>query len=268
LTATIVLDDRLETVVFGYPFSAGWLDAQGVSRMPYLPPSMVAGATLALVDSMAALTMLRTHVIVRDIAVVCRNSSMLTLLTHTRPDQVDEVAVAIPGVSPAGRAVATAVLQSFYGIKVSEWSEEDHAVDEAHATLCEGAGALIDVDSEEQYQEDLGRAWFLMTDHPFVTHVALASREVFANSPADVVSAVARLSEARAVALKRGRELRRDLSKGLGIDRDTLTDTLADQTHTLDGDALEGLAVLAARSGLRMSRRELLDALVSIPREG
>ncbi|HUG14857.1 MAG TPA: MqnA/MqnD/SBP family protein [Thermomicrobiales bacterium] len=259
-----MLDDRLETVMFGYPLSAGWIEADGVSRVPYLPPSMIGDATLALVDSIAALTMLGSHVIVRDIAVVCRHSSMLTLLTHTRPDEVEEVAVSIPGVSPAGRAVATAVLQPFYGIRVLAWSEDDHAVDSAHATLTEGTLALIPVHDEQQYQEDLGRAWFLMTDRPFVSHVAVAPRATLASSPAGVLAAVERLLESRRVASERGRELRRDLSRGLAIDRDTLTDTLADQTHELDDDALDGLAVLAARGGLRMSRRELMDALISV----
>jgi predicted solute-binding protein len=263
---TIMLDDRLETVIFGYPFSAGWVNGEDVSLVPYLPPSQVDTAKVALVDSIAALTMLRTHVIVRDIAIVCRHASMLTLVTHTRPDEVEAVTVSIPGISPAGRTVATAVLETFYGINVTEWSEEDHAVDAAHATLTEGAGALIATENEVHYQEDLGRAWFLMTDRPFVTHVAIASRAALGSGPGDVAAAVARLVESRRLATERGRELRRDLSKGLGIDRETLTDTLADQTHVLDDDAVDGLAVLAARGGLRMSRRELLDALVSISR--
>jgi predicted solute-binding protein len=264
LTTTITLDDRLETVMLGYPFSAGWIDSEGVTLVPYLPPSVAASATVALVDSIAALTMLGSHVIVRDIAVVCRHSSMLTLVTHTRPDEVEAVTVSIPGISPAGRAVATAVLQPFYGITVSEWSERDHPVDEQHATLTEGVVALTPVDDESQYQEDLGRAWFLMTDRPFVTHVAVASRAALASDPAAVAAAIRRLDESRGTALEKGRELRRDLSKGLNIDRETLTDTLADQTHTLDDEAVDGLAVLSARSGLRMSRRELLDALVSV----
>lgn len=266
MAGTIVLDDRLETVMIGYPFSAGWIDSGDVSLVPYLPPSAAGAASVALIDSIASLTMLRTHVIVRDVAVVCRRSSMLTLVTHTRPDEVEAVTVSIPGISPAGRAVATAVLQPFYGITVTEWSEDVHPVDGTHATLAEGAPALTPADDESVYQEDLGRAWFLMTDRPFVTHVVVASRAALAVDRSAVVSAIARLDESYRIATRKGRELRRDLSKGLGLDRETLTDTLADQTHTLDDDAVDGLAVLSARSGLRMSRRELLDSLVSIPR--
>lgn len=264
LTATIALDDRLETVMLGYPFSAGWIDASAVTLTPYLPPSQAMNAHLALVDSIAALTMLRSHVIVRDLAVVCRHSSMLTLVTHTRPDDVEAVTLSIPGISPAGRAVATAVLEPFYGIRVAEWSEQEFPVDAGHASLAEGRQALIAIEDEAQYQEDLGRAWFLMTDRALVTHVAVAPRGALASAPGDVSEAVGSVQESLRTATARGRELRRDLSKGLGIDRETLTDTLADQTYTLDDDAVDGLAVLAARSGLRMSRKDLLDSLVRL----
>jgi predicted solute-binding protein len=250
--------------MFVHPFAAGWVDGAGVTRTPYLAPSQAGEADLALIDSIAALTLLRTHVIVRDLAVISRRASMLTLETHTRPDDVDEVTVAIPGVSPAGRAVASAVLQPFYGIRVTEWVEDDRPVDPSHARVTEGARALIPVDDEEQYQEDLGRAWFLMSDRPFVSHVAVAPRALLATGPETLAGALARLNAARSLATERGRELRRDLSKGLGIDRETLTDTLADQAFFLDDPAVDGLAELARRSGFAVSQKELRSALVTI----
>jgi predicted solute-binding protein len=264
VTASLALDDRIETAMFAYPFSAGWVDSRDVSLLPYRSPSQTGDAALALLDSIAALTLLETHVIVRDIAVVTRHASMLTMETHTRPDEVDEASIAIPGISPAGRAVATAVIQPFYGIRVSAWSEQDHAVDAAHARITEGAAALIPVEDEEQYQEDLGRAWFLMTDRPFVSHVAVAPRALLVSNPATVAQAVARLNGAREVASERGRELRRDLSKGLNIDRETLTETLADQSFSLDDLAVDGLADLARRSGFAVSKKDLRAALVTI----
>lgn len=254
--------------MFAYPFTAGWVDADGVALERGLTPAGAAGATLALLDSVAALTMLGTHVIVRDIGIVWRTASMLTLTTHTRPDEVETVSVSIEGVSPAGRALATAVLQPFYGITVESWSEARQAIDAEHAAIDEGASALIAVDDENQYQEDLGRAWFLLTDQPFVSHVAVAPRALLVSDPRAIANAVTRVLAARSAGMERGRELRRDLSKGLGIDRDTLTETLADQIHHLDDAALDGLSELARRAGLGMTPSAIRNAAISVSQIG
>lgn len=264
MAVRIAVDDRLETAVLAYPFKAGWLDTTDARLVPHLVPAQARDAAIAVVDSIAAITLLSSHVIVRDVAIASRRASMLTLETFTRPDDVEDAVVSIAGVSPAGRAVSTAVLQPFYGIRVSEWMEQDHAVDEAHARVMEGAEALIPVDSDTIYQEDLGRAWFLMTDRPYVSHVTVAARSLLATDPGRVAAAVERLAEARSIATERGRELRRDLSKSLGIDRETLTETLADQVTVLDDDAIAGLAELARRSGFATSQRELQAAAISV----
>jgi hypothetical protein len=227
---------------------------------PLLAAADAGAATLALLDSVTALSLLPARVIVRDVAVVWRAASMLTLTTHARPDEVEAATVAVPGVSPAGRALAAAVLGPFYGIAVAGWSERAHPVDATHVTISEGPAALIAEADEERYQEDLGRAWFLLTDRPFVSHVAVAARQQIASDPPAVAAAVARLLAAREAGAARGRELRRDLSKAHGIDREALTETLAAATWALDDAAADGLAELARRSGLALPR----NALVSV----
>jgi predicted solute-binding protein len=267
----IAIDDRLQTAMLTYPFTAGWVDAMDVTLRSGLTPTAALDVDVAMLDSVAALTMLSTHVILRDVAAVWRTASMLTLTTHTRPDAVENVAVSIPGISPAGRALATATLQPFYGIRVSEWLEADHPVDDLHATISEGAQALVAIEDESDdedegiYQEDLGRAWYLMTNHPFVSHLCVVRRNLLVNDPEAVVATVQRLNNARAVGAERGRELRRDLSKGLGIDRDTLIDVLASEAFTLDDDALDGLAELSRRCGLGVAPQMIQRAAVQLP---
>jgi predicted solute-binding protein len=258
--AAIALEERLETAMLAYPFRAGWVEADGVTLAPSLGADDAGTATLALLDSVTALSLLPAHVVVRDVAVVWRAASMLTLTTYARPDEVESATVAAPGVSPAGRALAAAVLGPFYGIAVAGWSERAQPVDATHVTVSEGPAALIAAADEELYQEDLGRAWYLLTDRPFVSHVAVAARRQIAGDPRSVAAAMERLRAARDAGAARGRELRRDLSKAHGIDRETLTETLAAATYALDDAAVDGLAELARRSGLALPR----NALVSV----
>ncbi len=263
-SATIAIDDRLTTAMYAYPISAGWVDTSGVTLAQGLRPDAARPATIALLDSVYALTMLDTHVILRDAGIVWRTASMLTMTTHTRPDEVEQATIAIPGISAAGRAIATAVINPFYGITITRWAEDEREVDETTAVVSEDAAALIADESEDRYQEDLGRAWFLLANLPFVSHVCVAPRAMLASNPAAIAAAVERLNAAKATGQERGRELRRDLSKGLNIDRETLTETLADQTYVLDDEALDGLVEMAKRTGLGVSRNTIRSAAVRV----
>jgi predicted solute-binding protein len=262
VTTTLAIDDRLTTAMYAYPFTAGWVDADGVVLERGLRPDTARQATVALIDSVYGLTMLDTHVIIRDAGIVWRTASMLTLTTHARPDDVDAATIAIPGISAAGRAVATAVIAPFYGITVTGWAEEPLEVNDTTAVVTEDAAALIADENEDHYQEDLGRAWLLLANLPFVAHVCVAPRSLLASDPASVANAVERLNAARAAGTDRGRELRRDLSKSLNIDRETLTETLADQSFTLDDEALDGLIELSRRTGLGVARNAIRAAAI------
>jgi predicted solute-binding protein len=263
-TPTIAIDDRLTTAMFAYPVTAGWVDTSGITLTRGLQPNGARQATIALLDSVYALTMLDTHVIVRAAGVVWRTASMLTMTTQTRPDEVEQATIAIPGISAAGRAVAPAGITAVYGITVSGWAEDERAVDETTAVVSEDVAALIADENVEHYQEELGRAWYLLANLPFVSHLCVAPRALLASDPAAVAGAVERLNAARATGQERGRELRRDLSKGLNIDRETLTETLADQTYALDDEALDGLVELAKRTSLGVSRDTIRGAAVRV----
>lgn len=237
-----LIDDRLTDCWYAYPVQAGWEGTAGIQLVRDLGPSAVREANaVALIDSLAASRLLDSHVIVNSHAVASRRSSFLTIVTHTRPDEVDNVTVATPGVSLSGRGLAETTLPRFYGITVSAWSDERQPVTETSAMLTEEAEALIPVDEEDHYQEDLGRAWFLLTDTPYVSHVCVAPRSGLTQDPAGVVAAVKRLEDARTAAEANARELRRNLSSDLGIERDLFTDTLADQTYRLDDAERSGL---------------------------
>ena len=247
----VLIDRRLTACWYNYPYQAGWIEANEVEvvRDP-LPSTIRDQSAVALLDSLAATRLLESHVIVSDHCVASRRASFLTIVTHTRPDEVDNVTVSTPDVSLAGRGVAEVVLPRFYGITVTEWTGERREVDESTALVTEGAEALIPVDEPDHYQEDLGRAWFLLTDTPFVSHVCVAPRSMLTSDPPAVITAVDRLELARQTSNERARELRRNLSRDLGVDRDLLTETLADQTYRLDDAERSGLLGLWKHLGI------------------
>ncbi len=254
---------ELVVAVTRFEGMAGFRDVDNTARiLQLLGTSWAEETARRLTDGPADQAL---HAVVADLAVVARRATMLTLATHTRPDDVDDVAVSLAGVSPAGRAAALATLRAFYGIGAREWSDETFAVDAAHAVVSEGPAALIPIEDDEIYQEDLGRAWFLMTDTPFVSHVCVARRSLLTRDPVAVAEAVGRLAAALAAGNERGRELRRDLSKRHGIDRDLLVEVLADQEWELTAEGIAGLALLARRAGLT-SGANLERAVVRVGR--
>ncbi|HQZ90613.1 MAG TPA: hypothetical protein PLR44_11230 [Thermomicrobiales bacterium] len=246
----IAIDNRLETARLTYPFEAGWVEQGGVSLVAGLTSTRAAEVDIALLDSVSALSMLANFAVLSDLALVARRATMLTLATHTRPDDVDDVAVSLAGVSPAGRAVALATLQPFYGIRAREWSEETFPVDTEHAVVSEGPAALILAGDEETHQEDLGRAWYLLTDTPFVSHICVVRRGLLSRDPVAVAEAAGHLVASLEAGNERGRELRRDMAKRYDIDRDLLVEVMADQEWELTAEGVSGLALLARRSGL------------------
>jgi predicted solute-binding protein len=247
-----LVESRLPACWYAYPIQAGWVEPDGIEAVRDLSPATVREQNaVALIDSLAATRLLDSHVIISNHAVASRRASFLTLVTHTRPDDVDNVVVSTPDVSLSGRGLAEATLPRFYGITVAEWRDERLPVNETTALLAEEAEALIPVEDEDQFQEDLGRAWYLLTDTPYVSHVCVAPRSELTRKPANVVEAVHRLTTARLAAEEQARELRRNLARDLGIERDLFTETLADQVYSLGDVERAGLLGLWQHIGFR-----------------
>lgn len=247
----VLIDDRLTACRYALPISAEWVSVPGLeTRQINNPAEIRESNAVALVDSLIASLLLDSHAIVTDHAVASRRASMLTMVSHTRPDDVDDVIVATHDVSVSGRGVAETTLPRFYGISASSWVNERREVDRTTVLITEGAEALIAIDDPDAYQEDLGRAWFLLTDTPYVSHVCIAPRALLTRDPGSVVAAVAGLEAARAAGDERARELRRNISRDFDIDREVLADTLADQTYQLSDPERSGLLALWRSTGV------------------
>lgn len=260
----LLIEERLVTAAFSRPFRAGWVDDEGVQLIPRVAAADIDGWPVVLLDSIEARPLLHSHVVVREVAVAARRASMLTLATATRPDAVEQAVASVPDASPATRALAAMVVPAFYGIRVTGWTTERRQVAADVIVIQQDVEALAPLDDEAAYQEDLGRAWYLFTDLPFVSHVCLARRDLIADDPPLIVAALERLTAARDAARARGRELRRDLAREFALEREVLADALADQALSLGTEEQRGLEELWKRAGTPLAGSEARTAFVSV----
>jgi predicted solute-binding protein len=260
------IDDRLMTAAYWMPLREGW----SVSPMPVQverhgsPRQYREAPVVLLADSILASQLLDSHFIIRDHAIVTRRESMLTMVTNDRPDNVESATLSTHDLSLSAKALAELVIPTFYGITIQSWTEDPLDVDESTIRITEGPEALLPTADEAHYHEDLGRAWFLMTATPYVSHVTLAPRSALQEDPAAVRRATDVLTNLLGASNNHRRELRRNLSKDHGIDREVIADALTDQTYTLDDEAANGLRELYTRAGLLSNPAQLDGSLIRL----
>lgn len=249
---TILIERRLGTAPFWMPVESGWVE-------PEVPVEIVESPSasdvrnhqgLAIVDSLLATPALEQSVILRDFAVAADQISLLTMVTAERPDEITRATVATPGVSLSGRALAEIVIPTFYGIEISGWTDEAAEVGPESILITEDADALLPSIDEEHYHEDLGRAWFLLTDTPFVSHVCIAPAAMVADNRDELVVQVRALRTCLEAADKQRRMLRRNISRDHGIDRELVVDVYDGLRFELSDAATQGLITLYHRAGV------------------
>jgi hypothetical protein len=248
------------------PVEKGWVDPGVKVEVTESPNAAALRAHdgIAIVDSLLASTALDTSVIVREHGVMMDQISLLTMVTHDRPDEIGRAIVATPGVSLCGRAVAEIVIPSFYGIEIGGWSDEPAEVGPESILITEDAAALLPTDDETHYHEDLGRAWFLLTDTPFVSHVCLAPRNVYESDPDSLRDASHALDRITACADEQRRMLRRNISRDHGIDRELVVDVFDALKLRLSDAGIDGLKTLYHRAGVLARTGPIDHRIVSL----
>lgn len=261
----IVIDAGLPAGRYNQPFRSGWLEATDVElRAAPSVAELRHFAGVALVDSVVAAALLDSWAILPGHAVASHRESMLNLVTDQRPDEIEQVVLATAGASESARALAEATLPRFYGITLTGWTDQPRTPDTGTVVLEEGAAALSGTEDDGMFHEDLGRAWFLLTQTPYVSHVCIAPRRLVEANPAGIAGVVATLHEARRLASERARELRRDLTREFGVDRELLVEVLNEQSNELGADELAGLKSLYSFSGNRAAADRLAGRIVEL----
>jgi predicted solute-binding protein len=255
MTRELLLDDAPASAPLALALELGW------ASLP-LPVRTVAGLSSAtareapdalLLTPLAEYADLQeSHTILPELAGGGHHGVATILVADRRLDEVDDPFVDLDGVSRAAELLARATLLKFYGITAAAWlrdGDEPPAAPEGGPRLTvevrEGGEALHLLDEPgDRVLSDLGRAWFILTGLPPVTHLLLAPNAALSGDDPALRDFLAALPAALAVVHERRRELRRELADRYGVSRDALNAFYNDQFTTLTGDAQKSILAL------------------------
>jgi predicted solute-binding protein len=239
-----ILEANVTTAQIAYPFQREWISSPDwlVLRDRVSDEFLADGTDCALVDALTATKYLDTYSVVADVALVSNHRSAIAMQTDSRPDEIEHATVQLGNVSRTAEGLARATVHHFYGIDVVDWyrSQQD-----AEVRIVEDAEALQR--PEAKNVEDLARAWFILTSMAIPTHVFIAPTAVLEANQPSVRKMVETLRSAIDISLERRRELRRNLSADLDIDREALTELHNDQKTRLTRNARKGWIDLTNR---------------------
>jgi predicted solute-binding protein len=179
-------------------------------------------------------------------------NAAIVLVAERALGEIDACAVDLADTSRTAEALARATLRKFYGINPVVWFRDERPNDPnlPIVEIREGGEALHLLDEPgDQTVVELGRAWFVLTGLPPVTHLLLAP-DALLQGDGDVLRA---LEESGAAALatlhERRDDLRRELSARYGVSLPLLNRYYDDQLPALTGDAQKSVrALLTATS--------------------
>jgi predicted solute-binding protein len=188
------------------------------------------------------------YAIVPDLAAGGQHDAATILVADRRLDEVDDPIVDLGASSRTTELLTRATLLKFYGITAAAWTRDGDDLPEGPEgrqtiEIRDGGEALHLLDTPgDRVISDLGRAWFILTGFPPVTHLLVA--------PTDSLDAswlketLTALPAALAEAHERRRELRRTLAERYGVSRDLLNTFYNDQFLSLTGDAQKSILAL------------------------
>jgi predicted solute-binding protein len=246
--ARVLIDDTFATAALATPISARWIDVPAELEVVVQPGLMATGVgvdDLALISSAEVLRLQHSHEVVSGVAVVADAVGAVAMRTPVRPDEVESTTMRLVDAGGTAELLARATLTPFYGIEATGWLRGDeHAAAQAEVIIVEGAEALRE--QEAGFSEDLVRAWFILTEQSFVSHVLIAPRNLLVE---EFQWYVAFLDTVRASGLERRREWRAPLADREGVGRDRAYTYWAAQRLTLEEGDRRALLDMLGRGG-------------------
>jgi hypothetical protein len=213
----LLLHDVLATAPLVYPFSADWLaPAFPVEVRPALAAADIDSETSALVAVAELPLLIESHRVAPQVAVISEHQGLIAMRVPVRPDEVERTNVRLYETSGNAALLSRATLGPFYGIVPLAYGPD---LADAQVVIVEDAAALEP--PEAGFAEDLVRAWFILTGQPFVSHALVVP------AGADPGPVVAALTEARALATERRKEMRAAVAERYGVDRARLVELYA-----------------------------------------
>ena len=256
----VLIEDTLATSPFTISLAAGWIELDRSTPFEVrvgLRGGELAPDDVALIGAAEWAGCQTTHQVVPDFAVVTDGVSAISLRTPVRPDQIERTPVRVVETDSTAEMVARATLRPFYGINASEWirREDDPRAATAQVVIVDSFAALRP--PEAGYAEDLGRAWFILTGLPLVTHVLVAPILAERESLAAILGTLGRLLR---IAIQRRREWQPLLAERYDLPEEVLAAFFTRQRYAVTEADRAALIRLHRRGGIGLG-----DSQVSVP---
>jgi predicted solute-binding protein len=234
----LLLDESLATLPVAETIRAGL-------AAPDLPVEIQAGlkaagvgpTDAALINAGEYGALQETHQLLANLAVVFDKEGPVMMRTPVRPDEVEQTPIRLIDASSSAELLARATINSFFGIMPEGFLRED--VPDSQAVVVEGAMALTP--AEAGFNEDLTRAWFILTSEAYVSHVLAIPIEATEQERAVLASAADAL---KATTIEHRREVRTRIVQSTGLDRDRLTTLFQATRWSLEPEDRRALLML------------------------
>lgn len=177
---TLFIDENLMTGMIAIPLREGWVETDiDVEVVPNLTADRVGRADVALLSVAESASLVDTHYIDPSIAVVSGEPplSNIAMRTPVRPDGITESVIRMIDTTPTAELLIRALLRSFFGISATGFVYEAGApgAEDAACVIIDGRLGLTE--QESGFQEDLVKAWYVLTGTPVVYAVAVVGVE-------------------------------------------------------------------------------------------
>lgn len=246
-----LIDDNMTTALIAEPIRQNWIEPSvEFELVPGLDAETVEQrGCCALVGSVDACLLADRFTVITDVALASWHAGAVALWTPVRPDEIDNVPVALDGVSRTAEAMARATIARFFGITITGW---ERGQSDGQAVVREHQGAFFE-EVEPAVLNDLVRSWFILSGLPIATHVLVAPKALLEDDLNTVTAVVEALKTAASVGVSRRREIRRNMHTQFPGDRDQLVAFHNEQTFTLTKTVRKGWLDLIRRVGRAMN---------------
>ncbi len=181
-----------------------------------------------------------THKVNPALAVVFDRTAPVALRTPVRPDNIERTPIQLIDVSSSDELLARATLDPFFGITPAGFFREP--TEDAQAVVVGGPLALSP--PEAGFSEDLGKAWYILTEAPFVSHIVVTPQGSAGESNLAFEALKGQAETSR-------RAIRGRISEATGIDKETLL-ALYPQTRFSLADADRRALLMLLQLGNRL----------------
>jgi hypothetical protein len=242
---TVRIEKSLITAPIWAPIQEGWVETDlDVDIREGLTPDEIGPGDVAVLPGPLTPPLGTTHFIDPSIGIVVEAVSPISMRTPVRPDGVEETPIRLLETGPTAEVLMRALLRPYFGITASTFviEADDSAAADAQVVVLDGVMGLME--PEAGFQEDLAKAWFVLTGASMVHAVTLVGVEAEARG-ADAELGL--LREAVRVGVERRRDLRRLMVGDEEVDHDRLVAMTNTMRFELTQDDRQSLRNLLAR---------------------